>query len=126
MGESTDCGLVRLILVEHHKKGVEMTISKSELEAMNNLLAHGKTITDIAKEYPKYDYWEIYWEVNDHSILGKKRATTNRLKRLVKEKSTEKRQEISDEAQELLNELYEQLKRNSAKLIEMDRILRGR
>jgi len=103
-----------------------MSISKSELVEMNDLLAKGKKIADLAKKYPQYDYWEIYWQVNDYSFLGKKRTITNRLKRLVTEKTTEQRRQTADEAQELLNELYDQLKRNSAKLIEIDRILRAK
>ena len=100
-------------------------ISKSELEAMNDLLGKGTKVADLAKKYPQYDYSEIYWAVNDYSFLGKKRTITNRLKRLVKEKTMEQRQETADEAQELLNELYGQLKRNSEMLIEIDRVLRG-
>jgi (p)ppGpp synthase/HD superfamily hydrolase len=103
-----------------------MSISKSELVEMNDLLAKGKKITDLAKRYPQYDYWEIYWQVNDYSFLGKKRTITNRLKRLVTEKTTEQRRQTADEAQELINELYDQLKRNSAKLIEIDRVLRAK
>jgi len=103
-----------------------MSISKSELVEMNDLLAKGKKIADLAKKYPQYDYWEIYWQVNDYSFLGKKRTITNRLKRLVTEKTTEQRRQTADEAQELLDELYDQLKRNSAKLIEIDRVLRAK
>lgn len=102
-----------------------MPISKGELEAMNDLLGKGKKISDLAKKYPQYDYWEIYFQVKDYSFLGKKRTITNRLKRLVKEKTTEQRQATADEAQELLNELYMQLKRNSEMLTEIDRVLRG-
>lgn len=102
-----------------------MAISKAELEAMNDLLGKGKKISDIAKKYPQYEYGEIYWAVSDHSFLGKKRAITNRLKRLVKEKTVEQREKTATEAQELLDELYHQLKRNSAMLIEIDKILRG-
>ncbi len=102
-----------------------MAISKAELEAMNDLLDKGKKISDLAKKYHQFDYWEIYWQVKDYSILGKKRTITNRLKRLVKEKTTERRQATADEAQELLDELYQQLKRNSEMLVEIDRILRG-
>ena len=102
-----------------------MAIGKTELAEMNDLLAKGKKISDIAKKFPKYEYSEIYWAVNDYSILGKKRTITNRLKRLVKEKSSEQREETAGEAQELLNELYAQLKRNSEMLIEIDRVLRG-
>ena len=101
-----------------------MPISKVELEAMNDLLGKGKKISELAKKYPQYDYWEIYFQVKDYSFLGKKRSITNRLKRLVKEKTTEKRQETAAEAQEMLDELYAQLKRNSEMLIQIDRILR--
>lgn len=101
-----------------------MTISKIELEKMNDLLANGRTIADLAKDFPKYDYWEIYWQVNDFSFLGKKRIITNRLKKLVTAKSQDDRRQLVQDAQVLLNELYKQLKNNSAKLIEVDRILR--
>ena len=103
-----------------------MSISKTELEAMNDLLAKGKNISDIAKKYPQYDYWEIYWKVNDYSFLGKKRTITNRLKRLVSEKTMDTRKETAAEAQELLDELYNQLKKNSAMLIEINRVLSGK
>jgi len=101
-----------------------MTIKKNELTKMNNLLAHGATIADLANKFPKYDYWEIYWEVHDFSFLGKKRTITNRLKKIVSTKSQKKRQELAEEAQVLLNELYESLKTNSKKLIQIDRVLR--
>ncbi len=103
-----------------------MAISKAELEAMNDLLEKGKNISDLAKKYPQYDYREIYWAVNDYSFLGKKRIITNRLKRLVKEKTIAEREETAAEAQELLDDLYAQLKRNSSMLIEIDRVLRGK
>jgi hypothetical protein len=102
-----------------------MAISKAELDEMNDLLGKGKKISDIAKKYPQYEYGEIYWTLNDLSFLGKKRMITNRLKRLVKEKTIEERRVSADEAQELLDELYRQLKRNSEMLIEIDRVLRG-
>ena len=46
---------------------------------MNDLVTKGTTIADIHRKFPKYDYWEIYWEVNDYSFLGKKRMITNRI-----------------------------------------------
>lgn len=103
-----------------------MAISKSELESMNDLLAKGKTIADLEKKFPQYDYWEIYWQVSDYSFLGKKRIITNRLKKLVTTKTEVERQELVAEAQAHLDELYAQLKSNSAKLIEIDRVLRGK
>ena len=101
-----------------------MAISKAELEVMNDLLAKGKTIADLAKKYPQYDYWEIYFQVSNYSFLGKKRTITNRLKKLVSTNGKGERETLAAEAQELLDELYTQLKSNSAKLIEIDRILR--
>ena len=93
---------------------------------MNDLLTKGKTIADLVKKYPTYDYWEIYWAVNDYSFLGKKRSISNRLKKLVSTKTQAERQEMADEAKDLLDDLYKQLKANSAKLIEIDRVLRGK
>ena len=101
-----------------------MAINKQDLTDMNDLLAKGKTISQITKKYPQYDYWEIYWKVNDFSFLGKKRTITNRLKKIVTTKSLADREELAGEAQELLDELYETLKINSKKLIEIDRVLR--
>lgn len=101
-----------------------MAINKQDLTDMNDLLAKGKTISQITKKYPQYDYWEIYWKVNDFSFLGKKRTITNRLKKIVTTKSRADREELAGEAQELLDELYETLKINSKKLIEINRVLR--
>jgi hypothetical protein len=101
-----------------------MAIKKHELDAMNDHVKNGLTIADISKKFPDYDYWEIYWEVNDASFLGKKRTLTNRINQLVSTKSKSNREEIAEEAKELLNDLYISLKKNSKKLIEIDRILR--
>ena len=94
-----------------------MVIKKHELKEMNDLLEKGTTIADLAKNYAQYDYREIYWMVNDYSFLGKKRSITNRLNKLVTNKSKKERQEIAKEAKDLLSELYKQLKVNSKKLI---------
>jgi len=91
---------------------------------MNELLANGTTISNIAREFPIYDYWEIYWKVNDHSFLGKKRTITNRINSLATERSLQVREELAAEAKELLNELYKRLKINSEKLMKIDRVLR--
>ena len=101
-----------------------MAISRRDLSEMNDLLGKGMTIAQLAEDYPAYDYWEIYWEVNDASFLGKKRTITNRLKKLVTCKSRSDREVLAEDAQALLNELYDTLKGNSKKLIEIDRILR--
>ena len=101
-----------------------MAIKKSDLGKMNELLANGTTIAEIQRRYPKYEYWEIYWEVNDYSFLGKKRKITNRINKIAKSKSPQERQDLAGETKELLDELYSQLKFNSKKLIEIDRVLR--
>lgn len=60
-----------------------MAIPTNELGKMNEMLEHGKTIADIYREYDrKYDYWEIYGNVNSYSMLGAKRKITNRLDKL--------------------------------------------
>jgi len=101
-----------------------MAIKKSDLTEMNDLLEKGKTIAQIEKKYPQYGYYEIYWEVNDYSFLGKKRKITNRLKKLVSTRTRDERDILVVEAQELLDQLYESLKNNSKKLIAIDRVLR--
>ena len=101
-----------------------MTIKKNELDAMNDHVKNGLTIAEISKKFPEYDYWEIYWELNDASFLGKKRTITNRINKLVSTKTKSSREELAEEAKELLDELYLSLKKNSKKLIEIDRVLR--
>ncbi len=102
-----------------------MPIPESILEKMNELLKQGKTIAELQQKYSDYDYWEIYWEVDDYSFLGKKRMITNRLKKIRTETDVSERNRLIDEVEDLLNQLYDRLKRNSNKLIEIDRILRN-
>jgi hypothetical protein len=101
-----------------------MGIKKAELEKMNEMLEKGSTFAQIQRKFEKYDYWEIYWETNDYSFLGKKRMITNRINKIAKSKSPSERREIAKETKEYLDELYSQLKINSKKLIEIDRVLR--
>jgi len=49
---------------------------------------------------------------------------TNRINKIAKSKSSSERREIAKETKEYLDELYSQLKINSKKLIEIDRVLR--
>ena len=101
-----------------------MAVKKIDLTKMNDLVSKGTTIADIHRKFPKYDYWEIYWEVNDYSFLGKKRMITNRIKKIASSRQPAERRELATEAKELLDDLYSQLKINSKKLIQIDRILR--
>ncbi|MFA6055684.1 MAG: hypothetical protein WC769_09940 [Thermodesulfovibrionales bacterium] len=101
-----------------------MAIKKADLEKMNELLANGTTIAAIQRKYPNYEYGEIYWEVKDYSFLGKKRKITNRINKIAKSKLPRVRRDLAGETKKLLDELYSQLKINSKKLIEIDRVLR--
>tara|TARA_R110001606_G_C14953280_1_gene600875 strand:+ start:167 stop:475 length:309 start_codon:yes stop_codon:yes gene_type:complete len=101
-----------------------MAIDKKELEEMNGLVSQGVKISEVAEKYPNYSYWEIYWEVSDYSFMGKKRMLTNRINSLAKSNKSSDREEIAEQAKALLNELYDSLKNNSKKLIEIDRVLR--
>ncbi len=101
-----------------------MPIKRYELKEMNEMLKNGLTFAEINRKYDKYDYWEIYWETNDFSFRGKKTMITNRINKIVKSKSLSERRELAEEAKCLFNELYSQLKDNSKKLIEIDRVLR--
>ncbi len=100
-----------------------MAISKHDLEKMNDLVEKGATIADIANKFKKYDYWEIYWEVEDYTLLGKKRRITNRLNKLQKNLKKEDQQELVKAVKELINEIYNTSKKNGKKLIDIGKIL---
>lgn len=110
------------IVTYPQKEEIEMSIDKEHLSEMNRLLAHGKTIAEIADEYRQYEYWEIYGQVNDYSFLGKKRKISNNLKRLV-DADKQNRRRLVQETQNLLDELYGSLKTNSKKLASIIRVL---
>ena len=100
-----------------------MAIPTHELEQMNLLLSQGTTIADIARRYPAYSYDEVYWNVNDYSVLGKKRSISNRLKWLKTAKPQEERLKLITEVKALVGEIYEQYKINGKKLSDIDKAL---
>ncbi|MBW1796036.1 MAG: hypothetical protein JRJ38_16710 [Deltaproteobacteria bacterium] len=100
-----------------------MSIKKSDLEKMNDLVSKGATIADIARKFKNYDYWNIYWEVEDYSLLGKKRSISNRLKKLKRKLTREERIELVDEITETLNDIYKISKKNGKKLIDIGKVL---
>jgi len=101
-----------------------MTISKHDLEKMTDLLEKGSTIAYIAKKFnKKYDYWEIYREVPDHSFLGKKRSISNRLKKLEKDELKVHRTQLINEIRGILDDLYKTSKKNFKKLIDIGEII---
>ena len=100
-----------------------MRIKKHELEKMNALIESGEMISSVAKQFPKYDYWDIYWAVEDYSLLGKKRSITNRLNKLQKKQIPSERKKLVKEIKELLDEIYKTSKKNGKKLININKIL---
>ncbi|WYD80801.1 MAG: hypothetical protein V8K32_00060 [Candidatus Electrothrix gigas] len=101
-----------------------MEVSEHDLKEMNDAIKKRKTISQLAEIFPQYDYSEIYWAIDDYSFLGKKRMITNRLKKMRSATKKAEREELIDEAQELLDGMYDRLKINSKKLTDIDRVLR--
>lgn len=99
-----------------------MSIPKHEIEEMNRLLDSGLNISKIWEKYSQYDYWQIYHEVSDFSLLGKKRMITNRINAVKKSKSKQERSDLLDEISEMISEIYELTKRNGKKLMEINKI----
>lgn len=103
-----------------------MAVSDNDLQEMNRLISCGKKISDLARQFPQYDYLDIYWSVNDYSILGKKRSVTNRIEKLRSSTiSNDEKEQILNEIQETVNDLYEMLKANGEKLVEIGQIING-
>ena len=100
-----------------------MAIPKHELTEMNRLLESGMNISDIWSKYRQYDYWEIYWSVSDFSLLGKKRIITNRLNSVRSESSKVKREELLNEINSLVTEMYELTKKNGKKLVDIGKTI---
>jgi len=100
-----------------------MAIPQHELKEMNRLLEGGLNISSIWEKYQKYDYWEVYWGVNDYSLLGRKRMITNRINAVRGETTKAKREELLDEINSLVTEMYELTKRNGKKLVEIGKII---
>lgn len=101
-----------------------MVIPKATLKKMNDYIAKGETISSLQKRFPKYPYWEIYWAVNDFSILGKKRSISNRLKKLEGQRLTKsEKTKLIKEIRENLDGIYKISKNNGKKLIDIGKIL---
>ena len=101
-----------------------MKIKTNTLIKMNQLLAKGKTITDINNKYPRYSYDDIYWQTKHRSFVGTKRMITNRVRKLefINDRILKKR--LIGEIESLVDELYSQLKQNSESLIKIEKILK--
>lgn len=103
-----------------------MGIPKKDADKMKTLVREGKQISKIvAEDFPQYDYWDVYSEVHgagEQSAQGIKWMITNRLNQLAAA-STQTRQSIIDELNDLIWYLYENHKSNQRKLNEIRRIL---
>ncbi|WP_018212719.1 hypothetical protein [Desulfitobacterium hafniense] len=92
---------------------------------MIQLAREGKAISRIWEEdFPKYNYWDIYWEVNlagEPSAVGTKRKITNRLKKL--KTNDPGQQEIVEEINALVWHLYNRYKESQQKLDDIRRII---
>ncbi|PVZ58810.1 hypothetical protein C9422_12345 [Pseudomonas sp. B1(2018)] len=100
-----------------------MSIAQHELKEMNQLLESGVNISEIALKYPSYDYWEIYGNVKDYSLLGKKRIITNRLNTLRNSTTKAERADLIDEIDTLITEMYNLTKSNGKKLVDISKVL---
>ncbi len=100
-----------------------MAIKRYELEKMNALVESGSNISDIARKYKNYDYWEIYFAVGDYSLMGKKRMITNRLNKLQYGTGKEKRKRLLNEIKGQLNEIYKLAKKNGKKLMDINKVI---
>ena len=87
---------------------------------MQRLAQEGKQISKIAAEdFPKLDYWEVYFEVysaGERSSRGIKRMITTRLNAMTESKNKSDRTAIAEELNGLIWHLYENHKTNREKL----------
>lgn len=100
-----------------------MVIPKSEIEKMEKALESGATISEIARSFPKYNYWDIYYELSDYSLLGKKRSLTNRIKKLRKFSNHKQFGILLDEIGDLSSEIYDSGKKSGKRLRDIAKIL---
>lgn len=88
-------------------------------ELIIKLAREGKPIARILEEdFPNYDYWDIYFAVNEggeRSSVGVKRKITNRLYKLPS-LSKEEQKDVIQEIDELVCFLYDRYKESQQKL----------
>lgn len=88
-------------------------------ELIIKLAREGKPIARILEEdFPNYDYWDIYFAVNEggeRSSVGVKRKITNRLYK-PPSLSKEEQKDVIQEIDELVCFLYDRYKESQQKL----------
>lgn len=102
-------------------------MDERDIEKMIKLAREGKRLYKIWEEdFPQYDYWDIYMEINE---AGKKGALvtrnkiTYRLNKLQQRMSKKERQEVLDEITELVDHLYIRYKESQKKLQEIRNVI---
>jgi hypothetical protein len=104
-----------------------MEITKADSQKMRRLAQEGKQISKIvAEDFPKLDYWDVYWEVygsGERSSRGIKRMISNRLRTLIEKKPRSERKAILREIDDLVWHLYENHKQNQQKIGKIRKIL---
>jgi hypothetical protein len=94
-------------------------MDKRDSDKMIQLAREGKGISKIWEDdFPNYDYWDIYIEVNtagEKSSVGIKRMITNRLNKLPSLGKKEQ-QDLVNEINELVWHLYVRYKESQQKL----------
>lgn len=97
-----------------------MDIPKKELTHILELAKEGKHISKIKNEdYPERDYWDLYAAIyggGEKSILGVKRAITNRLSKLSSATKKTERDCIIGEVVDLIDHLYRTVKSSQKKI----------
>ncbi len=95
-------------------------------ELIIKLAREGKPISRILEEdFPNYDYWDIYFAVNDageRSSVGVKRKITNRLYKLTSLSKSEQ-EDVIREIDELVCFLYDRYKESQQKLDDIRSIM---
>jgi hypothetical protein len=91
-------------------------VDQRDSARMIQLAREGKQISRIVEEdFPQYDYWEVYWEVNlagESSAQGTMKKISNRLLKL----RNTKNQDLVDETRELIRALYTRYREDHKKL----------
>lgn len=90
---------------------------------MAELLEAGSDIAAIARQYTQYAYWDVYSEVPDFSLRGKKHKITGRLNKLKSAGQRVEREKLVADIQVLVDSIYAQSRTNGKKIVEILKVL---
>ncbi|MDD6794467.1 MAG: hypothetical protein PUE01_03490 [Clostridiaceae bacterium] len=101
-------------------------MDKRDSELIIKLAREGKPISKIFEEdFPEYNYWDIYFTVNDageKSSVGVKRMITNRLYKITSLPKKEQ-ENVIREIDELVCFIYDRYKESQQKLDDIRNIM---